>query len=329
MLHLSVVHPQKAARAQWCRALKSLLPQAQVRAWPPPRSRTKPLAVYADVAAMPDDGKAVTHFGVGWKPPAEYFAEHPDLAAFFTAGAGVDHLLGLDGLPERLPVIRLEDAGMADQMFLYCLHEILRRLTLSGDYERQQREGLWHELESRPAASLRVGVFGLGALGGELARRLAAMGFAVSGFARSPHRIDGVNCLHGASQWPVFLAGCDVLILMAPLTAQTRGLIDARALAALPAGAWLINVARGALLDEAALLAALDSGPIAGATLDVFQHEPLPAGHAFWLHPKIRLTPHIAAQTLIAPSARQVADKILRLQQGESVSGIVNRQRGY
>jgi len=102
-----------------------------------------------------------------------------------------------------------------------------------------------------------------------------------------------------------------------------------QALAALPAGAWLINVARGALLDEAALLAALDSGPIAGATLDVFQHEPLPAGHAFWLHPKIRLTPHIAAQTLIAPSARQVADKILRLQQGESVSGIVNRQRGY
>ncbi|MBP6817330.1 MAG: glyoxylate/hydroxypyruvate reductase A, partial [Burkholderiaceae bacterium] len=161
------------------------------------------------------------------------------------------------------------------------------------------------------------------------ARRLAAMGFAVSGFARSPHRIDGVNCLHGALQWPVFLAGCDVLILMAPLTAQTRGLIDERALAALPAGAWLINVARGALVDEAALLAALDSGPIAGATLDVFQHEPLPAGHAFWQHPKIRLTPHVAAQTLIAPSARQVADKILRLQQGESVSGIVNRQRGY
>ena len=328
-MQLSVVHPQKAARDHWCRALKALLPHAQVRAWPLPRSRGKSPAIEAAATPEPDSEQAVTHFGVGWKPPAEYFIAHPDLAAFFTAGAGVDHLLDLDGLPERLPVIRLEDAGMADQMFLYCLHEILRRLTVAGEYERQQREGLWRELESRPAASLRVGVFGLGALGGELARRLAAMGFAVSGFARSPHRIDGVNCLHGALQWPVFLAGCDVLILMAPLTAQTRGLIDERALAALPAGAWLINVARGALVDEAALLAALDSGPIAGATLDVFQHEPLPAGHAFWQHPKIRLTPHVAAQTLIAPSARQVADKILRLQQGESVSGIVNRQRGY
>ena len=328
-MQLSVVHPQKAARDHWCRALRALLPHAQVRAWPLPRSRRKSPAIEAAVTPEADCGQAVTHFGVGWKPPAEYFIEHPDLAAFFTAGAGVDHLLELDGLPERLPVIRLEDAGMADQMFLYCLHEILRRLTVAGEYERQQREGLWRELESRPAASLRVGVFGLGALGGELARRLAAMGFAVSGFARSPHRIDGVNCLHGAIQWPVFLAGCDVLILMAPLTAQTRGLIDERALAALPAGAWLINVARGALVDEAALLAALDSGPIAGATLDVFQHEPLPAGHAFWQHPRIRLTPHVAAQTLIAPSARQVADKILRLQQGESVSGIVNRQRGY
>jgi len=328
-LQLSVVHPQKAARDHWCRALRALLPHAQVRAWPLPRSRGKSPAIEAAATPEPDSEQAVTHFGVGWKPPAEYFIAHPDLAAFFTAGAGVDHLLDLDGLPERLPVIRLEDAGMADQMFLYCLHEILRRLTVAGEYERQQREGLWRELESRPAASLRVGVFGLGALGGELARRLAAMGFAVSGFARSPHRIDGVNCLHGALQWPVFLAGCDVLILMAPLTAQTRGLIDERALAALPAGAWLINVARGALVDEAALLAALDSGPIAGATLDVFQHEPLPAGHAFWQHPRIRLTPHVAAQTLIAPSARQVADKILRLQQGESVSGIVNRQRGY
>lgn len=328
-MQLSVVHPQKAARDHWCRALRALLPHAQVRAWPLPRSRGKSPAIEAAATPEPDSEQAVTHFGVGWKPPAEYFTAHPDLAAFFTAGAGVDHLLDLDGLPERLPVIRLEDAGMADQMFLYCLHEILRRLTVAGEYERQQREGLWRELESRPAASLRVGVFGLGALGGELARRLAAMGFAVSGFARSPHRIDGVNCLHGALQWPVFLAGCDVLILMAPLTAQTRGLIDERALAALPAGAWLINVARGALVDEAALLAALDSGPIAGATLDVFQHEPLPAGHAFWQHPRIRLTPHVAAQTLIAPSARQVADKILRLQQGESVSGIVNRQRGY
>ena len=121
----------------------------------------------------------------------------------------------------------------------------------------------------------------------------------------------------------------DVLVLMAPLTADTRHVIGARALAMLPPGAWLINVARGALVDEGALLAALDTGPLAGATLDVFAHEPLPAAHAFWQHPKIRLTPHVAAQTLIDPSARQVADKIRRLLQRESVSGLVDRQRGY
>ena len=121
----------------------------------------------------------------------------------------------------------------------------------------------------------------------------------------------------------------EVLILLAPLTPQTRHLIDAHALAALPPGGWLINVARGALIDEAALLAALASGHLAGAALDVFQTEPLPATHPFWQHPKIRLTPHVSAQTLIDPSARQVADKILRLQQGHCVSGIVDRNRGY
>ncbi|MBP8307564.1 MAG: hypothetical protein KAY46_09895, partial [Burkholderiaceae bacterium] len=118
-MQLSVVHPHKAARDQWCRALQSLLPQARVRAWPQPRPRAKATATAAAAAASsepkPACEQAVTHFGVGWKPPADYFAEHPDLAAFFTAGAGVDHLLGLDGLPELLPIIRLEDAGMADQ----------------------------------------------------------------------------------------------------------------------------------------------------------------------------------------------------------------------
>ena len=314
-LRISIVHPVREARERWRRVLKAHLPQAQVGTWSRPRAAAQ--------------AAAVTHFGVGWKPPLAFFAEHPDLAAFFAAGAGVDHLLGLDGLPPHLPIIRLEDAGMADQMFTYCLHEILRRVTRADEYEASQRAGRWCERQARPAGDLRIGVLGMGALGGELARRLAALGFQVSGFARGPHEVPGVSCHHGAAQWPDFLARSDVLVLMAPLTADTRGIIDARALAALPAGAWVINVARGALIDEPALLAALAGGRLAGATLDVFQTEPLPGDHPFWRHPSIRLTPHVAAQTLIEPSARQVADKILRLQQGESVSGIVSRQRGY
>lgn len=318
-LRISVVHPQPDARAHWCRALRTHLPAAQIVAWDD------------DLPSVSTgtDGRVITHIGVGWKPSAGFFAAHPGLAAFFTAGAGVDHLLALPGLPPALPVIRLEDAGMAEQMFSYCLHEILRCLQRADDYEALQREGRWHELGARSIATLPVGVVGLGALGGTVAQRLAQMGFPVSGYSLTEKHLNDVACYHGAAQWPVFLAACEVLILLAPLTPHTRHLIDAHALAALPPRGWLINVARGALIDEAALLAALASGHLAGAALDVFQTEPLPATHPFWEHPRIRLTPHVSAQTLIDPSARQVADKILRLQQGHCVSGIVDRNRGY
>jgi glyoxylate/hydroxypyruvate reductase A len=322
-LRISVVHPQPDARAHWCRALRTHLPAAQIVAWDDDLPTDQP-----SVSTEPT-GRVVTHIGVGWKPSAGFFAAHPGLAAFFTAGAGVDHLLALPALPPAMPVIRLEDAGMAEQMFSYCLHEILRRLQRADGYEALQREGRWHELGARSIATLPVGVVGLGALGGAVAQRLAQMGFPVSGYSLTEKHLAGVACHHGAAQWPVFLAACEVLILLAPLTPQTRHLIDAHALAALPPGGWLINVARGALIDETALLAALASGHLAGAALDVFQTEPLPATHLFWQHPKIRLTPHVSAQTLIDPSARQVADKILRLQQGHCVSGIVDRNRGY
>ena len=315
-LRISIVHPDASERQAWAGALRQRLSAARIDIW----TASGPLA-----HATP----ATLHFGVGWKPPREYFQAHPDLAAFFAAGAGVDHLLALEGLPPHLPIIRLEDAGMAQQMFSYCLHQILRRLHRVDDYEAQQRERVWREHPARAPQSLPVGVVGLGALGAELAQRLSALGFPLRGFARSPHALPGVHCFHGPAQWQPFLAGCEVLVLMAPLTAETRGLIDAKALAALPQGAWLINVARGALVDQDALLRSLDAGHLAGATLDVFETEPLPTGHAFWQHPRIRLTPHISAQTLIEPSADQIADKILRLQQGQSVSGTVDRLRGY
>lgn len=323
-LRLSVVHPDPQARAEWQQALRACLPGARIAAWTPD-SAAPAIAAGAPAHAQP----AHAHYGVGWRPPAAFFAAHPDLAAFLAAGAGVDHLLALPGLPPALPIVRLEDAGMADQMLRYCLHEALRRLHHEDAYRAQQRAGGWQELPARAPADLRVGIVGLGALGGAVATQLAALGFPVSGFARGPRQLPGVRCLHGAAQWPAFLAGADLLVLMAPLTPETRGLIDAAALAALPRDAWLINVARGELIDDDALLGALDAGRLAGATLDVFRIEPLPAGHAFRQHPRIRLTPHVAAQTLIAPGARQVADKILRLQQGLPISGIVQRARGY
>jgi glyoxylate/hydroxypyruvate reductase A len=315
-LRISVVHPDPGEGRDWCRALGQRLPGAEVRLW----------------SAQPDAASraaAGLHVGVGWRAPAAYFADNPDLAAFFALGAGVDQLLALPGLPASLPIVRLEDAGMADQMFACVLHEALRRLLRADAYEAQQRGRVWRELPARAFAELRVGVVGLGALGGAVAMRLAALGFTVHGYARGERALPGVRCRHGAAGWAPFLAESELLVLMAPLTDHTRGMVDAGALAALPAGAWLLNVARGALVDEAALLAALDSGHLAGATLDVFGTEPLPVGHAFWEHPRIRITPHVAAQTLLEPGADQIAGRIGSLLRGEPLTGQVGRERGY
>jgi glyoxylate/hydroxypyruvate reductase A len=327
-LRISIVHPDPADGRAWRDALAARLPLARVRVW----SASPDTPTDADTPGGSHTGTRPAprlHLGVGWRPPAAFFAAHPDLAAFFALGAGVDQLLALPGLPAALPIVRLEDAGMADQMFVWVLHEALRRLLRADAYEEQQRAGRWRELPARSVGDLRVGIVGLGALGGTVATRLAALGFAVRGYSRGARALPGVRCWHGPEGWAPFLADTELLVLMAPLTADTRAMVDARALDALPAGAWVLNVARGALIDEGALLAALDAGRLAGATLDVFGTEPLPAGHAFWEHPRIRLTPHVAAQTLLEPGADQIADRIGRLLRGEPLAGLVDRQRGY
>jgi glyoxylate/hydroxypyruvate reductase A len=334
-LRISVVHPDDGERRAWVTALRARLPRADVRAWAPGPDHEGARGKPDEPDGAPGDAPVRTaaapgpHVAVGWRPPAAFFAVHPDLAAFFALGAGVDQLLALPGLPPALTIVRLEDAGMAEQMFAYVLHEALRRQLRADAYEAQQRTGRWRELPARTAGELRVGIVGLGALGGAVATRLAAMGYAVSGYARGERSLPGVRCRHGAAGWQPFLQDTELLVLMAPLTPATRGLIDAAALAALPAGAWLVNVARAGLIEEPALLAALAAGHLAGATLDVFGTEPLPAGHAFWEHPRIRLTPHVAAQTLIEPGADQIADRIGRLLRGEPLPGRVDRQRGY
>lgn len=198
-----------------------------------------------------------------------------------------------------------------------------------GDYEAQRREQAWRRRRIEPKQAWPIGVFGLGAIGAPIARTLVAAGFPVRGYARTPKQIPGVECFDDRHGLRAFLAGTRILVLIAPHTNATKGLFNAERLGWLPRGAWMINIARGALVDERALLAAVGAGQISGASLDVFATEPLPAGHPFWRQPGIRVTPHISGITPIAESAQQIAGKIRALERGEAVSGTVDRARGY
>ncbi len=308
-MRVVVVHPQPDASARWSAALAERLPDAQVRPWP---------LDWQDA-----------EFAVAWNPPDEFFDGIRVTRALFSAGAGVDRLLCHPGLPAGLPVVRVEDAGMGRQMADYCCQEVLRVFRRQQEYEQQQRDRVWRELEPLPRARFAIGIFGMGVLGEQVARALRVFGFPLLGYSRTPRKVEGVECLSGPDALPHFLGRCRVLILLAPLTPETDGLFDARRLAMLPPGAWLINVARGALAVDRDLLDAIDRDHLAGATLDVFRTEPLPAEHPFWGHPRIRITPHVSAVTLIDETAEQIAGKIRRMQRGETVTGVVDRTRGY
>lgn len=281
------------------------------------------------VAADGDPRVESADYAVGFNPPPDFFARHPRLRAFLTATAGVDRLLLHGRLPEALPILRLEDAGMGRQMIDYCRHEVLRIAGRFDEYQSLQSQGRWQELPALTRAELPIGVLGLGVLGTQVARAFAADGFAVNGYARSPRQIEGIRVFAGPKDWSAFLAATRVLIVLAPLTPDSADLLDLEAFRQLPRGSWLINVARGGLIVDADLVTALDEGSLAGATLDVFRQEPLPAQHPFWSHPAIRVTPHVSAVTLVPESAAQVADKLTRLERGEAASGWVERARGY
>jgi glyoxylate/hydroxypyruvate reductase len=218
---------------------------------------------------------------------------------------------------------------MAVQMAEYVAHAVLRYFRCFDEYEKQARRGIWAPLPLFEKADFSIGVMGMGVLGARVLGALAPFGFPLRGWSRSAKTIDGVECFSGADGLDAFLRGTRVLVCMLPLTPDTTNLLDRANLSRLPQGAYLINVARGALVAEPDLLTLIRSGHIAGATLDVFRNEPLPAPHPFWEEPRITITPHIAALTIRTESIRQIAAKIRALQAGEAVSDVVDRKLGY
>jgi glyoxylate/hydroxypyruvate reductase A len=292
----------------WVQALQAALPQTRVNAW-------SPGAAQADMAVV-------------WAPPQQFIDEQPRLQALFNIGAGVDALLQLR-LPAGLKVVRLDDAGMSVQMAEYVCHAVIRHFREFDAYDADKQTGKWSYRKPRSRADFAVGVMGLGVLGERVAKALQAFDFPVNGYSRSPRNIPGVHCLAGRDQLHEFLQASRILVNLMPLTSETEGILNRDTLLQLPKDGYLINVARGRHLVEEDLIALIDEGHLAGATLDVFRTEPLPASHPFWQHPKITVTPHTSARTLREQSIAQIVGKILALERGESVRGVVDPQLGY
>ncbi|GAA0580542.1 glyoxylate/hydroxypyruvate reductase A [Caenispirillum bisanense] len=299
------------AAADYATILAAALPDLDVHVWPETGPRDQVL------------------YAVVWQPPPGELGRFPNLRGIFNLGAGVDAILRDPTLPAEVPLMRLADAGMGPQMVEYCLYGVLHFHRAMDLYRRDQTAGAWTPRPFKSAADRRVGVLGLGALGSAVAQGIAGLGFKVMGWSRSPRQVEGVSTVAGRDILPRFLGRTEILVNLLPLTPETRGLINADTLAALPAGACLVNAARGAHIVEADLLAALDSGHIRGALLDAFEHEPLPADHPYRHHPAVTVTPHIAAQTIPMEACKQIVANIKRLEDGRPPLNLVDRATGY
>jgi len=267
-------------------------------------------------------------YALVWKPPQGFFDRFRNLQLVVNLGAGVDALAGRNDLP-AVPITRISDPDMSRMMASYVLFAVLRYARDIPAFERAQREHRWHYVHPRRPSSVRVGVLGLGELGGYAALELARQGFDVRGWSRPPKQLPGVTCEHGTHSLDAFIASSDILVVMLPLTPHTEGLLSAERLALLPAGSCFINVSRGALVDQTALTEALASGRIAEATLDVFDREPLPPEDPLWALDNVLITPHLASVAIADSAAAQIADNIQRLARGEALLHTVDPARGY
>ena len=292
----------------WLEGLRSAMPSASIALW----------------AA----GAAQADYAVVWAPPQQFVDEQPGLKAIFNIGAGVDALLQLR-IPPAMKLVRLDDAGMSAQMAEYVCHAVIRHFRDFEGYEDDTGSGKWSYRKPRNRTEFPVGVMGLGVLGERVARSLVQFDYPVVGWSQTPKDIPGVRSFVGAAQFDAFLKSTKVLVCLLPLTPATAGIMQQGSLAKLQQGGYVINVARGAHLIDDDLIQLIDNGHLAGATLDVFRTEPLPAGHPFWQHPKIRVTPHTSARTLRHESIAQIVGKIQALEQGQRIAGTVDQARGY
>ncbi|WP_202304758.1 glyoxylate/hydroxypyruvate reductase GhrA [Dryocola clanedunensis] len=307
-------HPTFDTRS-WLTGLQNLLPNARVREWAPG-----------------DNGPA--DYALVWHPPVEMLAGRQQLKAVFALGAGVDSILSRlqahpDMLPAGVPLFRLEDTGMGLQMQEYAVSQVLHWFRRFDDYQAQKLEANWQPLEDYRREAFTIGLLGAGVLGSKVAESLLAWGFPVRCWSRSKKDYPGVTSFAGEEQLGEFLSDTRVLINLLPNTPQTVGIINKSLLTQLADQAYVLNLARGVHLVEADLLASLENGKIKGAMLDVFAKEPLPADNPLWKHPRVAITPHVAAVTRPDEAMAYIAKTIGQIEKGDKPTGEVSLQHGY
>jgi glyoxylate/hydroxypyruvate reductase A len=300
----------------WAREMKKARPSLDVRIWPETGDT-------ADIT-----------YTAAWLPPPHVVGSLPKLKVIFSLGAGVDAILSDPTLPQHVPIVRVNDPDLTMRMTEYVVLQVLMHHRQQRRLDQQQRDRTWNSFPTHAASALRVGVMGLGVLGQDAARKLAMLGFAVAGWSRTPKTMEGITCFSGAEGLEAFLARSDVLVSLLPATAETDGLINRAFIRKLAkdgplGGPVLINAGRGRQQVEADILAALDAGELAAASLDVFQTEPLPAAHPFWSHPRVTVTPHVAADSDPATICAYVARQIAAYEADGSLANLVDRTRGY
>lgn len=282
-----------------------------------------------EVRLAPDIGDpADIRYLAAWTLTPGLIETLPNLEVLFSIGAGVDQL-DLSQVPSHVTVVRLVDPNLADAMADYVAMSVLALHRDLFAYLDQQRQQVWRALPQTAARDRRVGMMGLGQMGATALAALAPFGFALNGWSRSARDIAGVACFHGEAGLDAFLSTTDILVCLLPLTEDTRGILGRDLFAKLPRGAAIVSAGRGGHLHPAALIAALDSGHLSRAILDVTPIEPLPAGDPLWTHPKVVLTPHAAAATDAEGSGKALIANLRRHRAGEAMVGVVDRGRGY
>lgn len=308
--------------------LAFIAPSEPPEAWEQAFGRLAPEVDFMVLAdAVPLGTRA--DWAVVWKPPPGALARLSGLQGIFSLGAGVDHILADPDMPQGVPLSRVVDpyltAGMSEYVVLHVLahHRGLARSLAA------QAAGRWSPFEAKRAEETRVGLLGLGELGLDAARKLRPFGYDLAGWSASRKDEVGIASFAGTAELAAFLKRTDILVCLLPLTDATRGILNTATLELLPEGAAVINAARGGHLIESDLIAALDEGHLSGATLDVFASEPLPPGSPLWTHPKVTVTPHIAALTDMRSTTATIVESMARIRAGGRPLHEVDLTRGY